>query len=106
MIRAPLPRDLAVHLGAVSLSRFALDAAVLDTFGGRADLILRLKCDALCFQAAMVDARVDVAFGKALVGKLRPALTPALPHLRPVPLPALLAKTVLVRPPHGQPDMG
>ena len=70
--------DLAVHLGAVGLGRFALDAPDLDTFRGRADLVLGLQRDALRFQAAMVDARVDVEFGQALIGKLGPAFTPAL----------------------------
>ena len=54
----------------------------------------------------MVDARVNVEFGQALVGKLGPAFTPALDHLRAVPLPHLLAKTVLVHRAHGQHDMG
>src|SRR4030081_3605218 len=39
-------RDLAVHLGAIGLGPFALDAPILDTFGGRADLALRLQRDA------------------------------------------------------------
>ena len=99
-------RDLAVHLGAVGLDPFALDAPILDTFGGRADLALRLQRDALCFQAAMVDPRVDVEFGQALIGKLGPAFAPALDHLGAVPVPHLLAKTVLVHRAHGQHDMG
>ena len=98
--RAIAARDLAVHLGAVGLGRFlgslALDAPDLDTFGGRADLALRLQRDALRFQAAMVDARVDVEFGQALVGELGPAFAPALHHLGAVPVPHLRAKTVLV----------
>ena len=89
-------RDLAVHLGAVGLEPFAFDASILDAFGGRADLALRLQRNALCFQAAMVDARVDVEFGQALVGELGPAFAPALDHLGAVPLPHLLAKAVLV----------
>src|SRR5579863_8515038 len=60
-------RDLAVHLGAVGLGPFVLNA-----MGWGADLALRLKCDALCFKAAMVDARVDVEFGQALIGELGP----------------------------------
>ena len=94
-------RDLAVHLRAVGLEPFALDNAMR----GRADLALRLQRDALRLQAAMVDARVDVEFGKPLVGKLGPALAPALHHLRAVPVPHLLAKTVLVHRAHGQHDM-
>ena len=99
-------RDLPVHLGAIGLVPFALDAPILNTFGGRADLALRLQCDALRFEAPMVDARVDVEFGQALIGDLRPAFAPALDHLRAVPVPHLLAKTVLVHRAHGQHDMG
>ena len=99
-------RDLAVHFGAVGLIAFALDAPILDTLSGRADLALRLQCDALRFETPMVDARVDVEFGQALIGDLRPAFAPALDHLRAVPVPHLLAKTVLVYRAHGQHDMG
>ena len=104
--RAIAARDLAVHLGAVGLDPFAFDAPILDTFGGRADLALRLQRNALRFQAAMVDPRVDVEFGQALIGKLGPAFAPALHHLGAVPVPHLLAKTVLVHRAHGQHDMG
>ena len=93
--------DLAVHLGAVGLGPFALDA-----LRGCADLALRLQRDALRFQAAMVDARVDVEFGQPLIGKLGPAFAPALDHLGAVPVPHLRAKTVLVHRAHGQHDMG
>ena len=107
MIRAPLPRAISRCISARSASiAFALDAPILDTFRGRADLALRLQCDALRFEAAMVDARVDVEFGQALIGKLGPAFAPALDHLRAVPVPHLLAKTVLVHRAHGQHDMG
>ena len=107
MIRAPLPRAISRCISARSASiAFALDAPNLNTSGGRADLALRLQCDALRFEAAMVDARVDVEFGQALIGDLRPAFAPALDHLRAVPVPHLLAKTVLVHRAHGQHDMG
>ena len=97
MIRAPLPRAISRCISARSASQpFAFDAPNLDTFGGRADLALRLQRDALGFKAAMVDPRVDVEFGQALIGKLGPAFAPALDHLRAVPLPHLLAKAVLV----------
>src|SRR6185312_6894101 len=95
-------RDLAVHLGAVG----GLDPFALDALRPRADLALRLQRDALCFQAAMVDARVDVEFGQALVGDLGPAFAPSLEHLRAVPVSYLLAKTVLVHSAHGEHDMG
>ena len=104
--RAIAARDLAVHLGAIGLEPFAFDATNLDALGGRADLALRLQRDALRFQTAMIDARVDVEFGQALVGKLGPAFAPALHHLGAVPVPHLLAKAVLVHRAHGQHDMG
>ena len=50
MIRAPLPRAISRCISARSASiSFAFDAPNLDTFGGRADLALRLQCDALRF---------------------------------------------------------
>jgi hypothetical protein len=106
---AVVARDLAVHLGAVGIDPFARDAPNLDTFGRRADLALRLECDPLCFETAMVDPRVDVEFGQALIGKLGPAFAPALNHRCAVPVPHLRTKTVFV-PVHadlanGQHDM-
>ena len=56
---------------------------------------------ALGFKAAMVNPRVYVEFGEALIGDLRPAFAPALHHLRAVPLPDLLAKAVFVHRAHG-----
>ena len=100
--RAIVARDLAVHFRAVG----GLDPFALDALRGRADLALRLQRDALRFQAAMVDARVDVEFGQALVGKLGPAFAPALDHLGAVPVPHLLAEAVFVHGSHGQHDMG
>ena len=103
--RAIAARDLAVHLGAVGLDPFARDRRPR-CVGGRTDLALRLQRDALRLQAAMVDARVDVEFGQALIGEFRPALAPALDQLGAVPVPHLRAKTVLVHRAHGQHDMG
>ena len=94
MIRcAVAARDLAVNLGAIRLDPFTLD-----TLRGRTDLALRLQRDALRLKAAMVDARVDVEFGQALIGKFGPTFAPALHHLRAVPVPHFWAKTVLVPP--------
>ena len=93
-------RDLAVQFGAVGLEPLALDAR-----GGRADLALRLQRDALRFEAAMVDPRVDVEFGQPLIGELRPAFAPALDHLGAVPVPHLFAEAVFVDRAHGQHDM-
>src|SRR5450631_4795424 len=65
--RAITTRDLPVHLGAIGLVAFTLDAPILNTSGGRSDLALRLQCDALRFETPMVDARVDVEFGQPLI---------------------------------------
>jgi hypothetical protein len=104
--RAIAARDLPVHLGAVGLESLALDAPNLDTFGGGTDLALWLQRDALRFEAAMVDPRVDVEFDQPFIGKRGPAFAPALHHLGAVPRPHLRAKTVLVYRAHCQHDMG
>jgi hypothetical protein len=104
--RAIAARDLAVQLGAVGFEPFTFDVPNLDTFSGRTDLALRLQRDALDFKAAVIDPRVDVEFGQALIGDLGPAFAPALDHVRAVPVPDLLTKAVLVDRAHGQHDMG
>ena len=107
MIRAPLPRAISRCISARSASIPSPSMRpILDTLGGRADLALRLQRNALRFQTAMIDARVDVEFGQALIGKLGPALAPALDQLGAVPVAHLRAKTVLVDRAHGQHDMG
>ena len=103
MIRAPLPRAISRCISARSA---AFDPFTLDTLRGRTDLVLRLQRDALRLKAAMIDARVDIEFRQALIGKFGPTLAPALDHLRAVPVPHLWAKTVLVHRAHGQHDMG
>ena len=102
MIRAPLPRAIS----RCNLRTIRLDPFTLDTLRGRTDLVLRLQRDALRLKAAMIDARVDIEFRQALIGKFGPTLAPALYHLRAVPVPHLWAKTVLVHRAHGQHDMG
>src|SRR3954469_14453734 len=52
-----------------------------DQLCGRADLA-RLQCNALPFQAAEIDRRVDVELGQEFMGDLRPAFD----HLSVVPL--------------------
>ena len=59
-------------------------------------MALRLKRDALCLEAAMVDPGVNVEFGQAFIGELGPALPLSLDRLGAVPISHLLAKTVLV----------
>ena len=103
MIRAPLLRAISRCISARSAASIPSPSMPLR---GRADLALRLQRDALRLQAAMVDARVDVEFGQALVGKLGPAFAPTLDHLGAVPVPHLLAEAVFVHRSHGQHDMG
>jgi hypothetical protein len=57
--RAIAARDLAVHLGAIGLGPLALDASILDTFGRRADLALRLesRCGAAALGRTYPDTR-------------------------------------------------
>ncbi|MEF2559316.1 hypothetical protein VQ044_24690 [Aurantimonas sp. C2-5-R2] len=112
--------DLPVHLGPIRngggrLDPFAFDTTCLDTMcldalRGCADLALRLKPDALCFKAAMIDARVDIEFGQPFIGEFRPTLPPALHHLGSIPVADLPAKAVLVpiylNLAHGEHDMG
>jgi hypothetical protein len=104
--RAIAARDLAVHLRAVGLNPFALDTPFLNSFGGRADLALRFQGDALGFQTAMLDPRVDVEFGQALIGELGPAFALALDHLGTVPVPDRGAEPVFVHRAHRQHDVG
>ena len=54
----------------------------------------------------MIDARVNVEFGKPLVDMIGPAFPPALDHLRPVPVAHLLAETVFIHAAHGEHHMG
>ncbi len=98
---AVVARDLSVQFDAVG----GLGTLALDALRGRADLALRLQCDALALKAAMVDARVDIEFSHALVGKLGPAFAPALDHLGAVPVSDLPAETVFIHRTHGQHDV-
>jgi hypothetical protein len=103
-----------VQLGSIGNSRglntdtksAAVERRQLDALSRRADLALRLKSNALCFQAAVIDAGVYVEFGQSLVGKLRPAFAPALYQLGAVPLPDFWAKAARVDRAHGEHDMG
>jgi hypothetical protein len=70
-----------------------------------APILLRLKVDALRRQAAMIDARIDVEFGKAGVDVIGPALAPLLDILMVVPVADLLAETFRHLA-HGEHDMG
>ena len=65
---------------------FGFKAAAIHTRCGWTDLVLRLKADALCLKTAMIDARIDIEFGKALVHVIGTALAPSLDKFGAVPL--------------------
>lgn len=93
---AVVARRLAMHLCAVG----GFNAFILDALCRCADLALRLQFDTLGLKAAMVDARINVEFGKPFVDVFGPAFPPAFDHLGAVPVPHLLAETVLVHAAH------
>src|SRR3546814_21052675 len=90
-------------------------AVLLDSFGfqpalahaGRcgADLVLRFERNTLCFETAMIDADIDVEFGKTGVDMIRPALAPLLDKMGSVPFADLRAKTVFAHLSHGAIDI-
>src|SRR3546814_11752639 len=59
-----------------------------------ADLVLRFERNTLCFETAMIDADIDVEFGKTGVDMIRPALAPLLDKMGSVPVADLRAKPV------------
>ena len=95
------PRDLAVIL-----DPFGFQVALAHALRGRANLVLRFKIDTLSFQRTMIDARIDIEFGKTLVDVIGPALTPLLDQLRAVPVAHLRAEPVAAHLAHGEHDMG
>src|SRR3546814_8422341 len=68
---AVLARDLAVDFGTVGELTLPLHA-----LRGTADLVLRFKRDALRFQRAVIDARIDVEFGEPRLDMGLPSLAP------------------------------
>ena len=98
----------AVALGdlAVILDPLGLRPALAHALRGGADLILRLKVDALRFQRSVIYADVYVEFGQPRVDVIRPALAPSLDKLGAVPVAFLRAETLLVHLAHGEHDMG
>ena len=103
--RTIVARDLAMQFGAICFNVASSKATALDALGRCTNLRLRLQGNALRFQTAMIDAGVDVEFGQAFIGQLRPSLAPALDQLGSIPVSNLCTKTVLVHGPHGEHDM-
>src|SRR3546814_18353378 len=67
------------------LYALGFETAALRARCRRADLVLRCEADARRIEAAMIDARVDIERGKALVDMDTPALAPLLDLRRRVP---------------------
>src|SRR3546814_17543999 len=67
------------------LGGLGLETAALHARGRRADLVRRVEAEALRSEAAMIDARVDIERGKALVDMDTPTLAPLLDLRRRVP---------------------
>ena len=80
--------------GVVLVEAFAFQALVDHARSGRADLVLRLQLDALRFQRAVIDARVDIELGQPGVDVLSPGLAPVGEQLCPVPVAHLRAETL------------
>ena len=62
---------------------------------GRADLVLRLQVDPLRLQRPVIDPRIDVEFGQALVHMARPTLAPVGQKVGAIPLADLLPERPL-----------
>src|SRR3546814_8447625 len=63
--------------------------------GSGADLVLRLKVDALRFQRSVIDACVDIKLGKALVDMIGPRFAPVGEKFGAVPVADFGSKTLL-----------
>jgi hypothetical protein len=100
------PLAVALRDGAVFLDPFGLQPAHAHARSGGADLVLRLQRNALRLQAAVIDPRVDIEFGQALVDVIGPALAPLLDQLGLVPVAHLRAEPVFADLAHGEHDMG
>src|SRR3546814_1020620 len=64
-------RDFPMFVHALAVQAFGRHAR-----GSGADLVLRLKVDALRFQRSVIDACVDIKLGKALVDMIGPRFAP------------------------------
>ncbi len=80
-------RDLAM-LG----NAFGFKAATTHARCPRTDFVLRLQRDPLRFEAAVIDPRIDVEFGEALIDMIGPAFAPLLDKLGAVPVAELLTE--------------
>jgi len=99
------PLAIALCNGSVFFDPFCFQPAPADARGGGADLVLRFQRNALCFQAAVIDPCVDVAFRQSAVHMIGPALAPLLDQCGLVPVADLGTEAVLGHAAHRQHDM-
>lgn len=80
--------------GMVLVEPLALQPLPDHARGSRADLVLKLKLklDALRFQEAVIEARIDIEFSEALADVIRPGLTTVREQLVAVPVARLETK--------------
>ena len=98
-------RTVALGNGAVVFDPLGFKPAVLHARGGRADLVLRLKANALSLKAAVIDARINIELGKPLVDVVSPTLAPLRDQFSTVPVAHLRAEPVAIDLPHRQHHM-
>src|SRR3546814_20019026 len=77
---------VALRDRAMIFDPFDFETALPHARCGGTDLILRFEGDALRFQTAVIDARIDVEFGKPPIDLIRPPLTPLLDTFGSVPV--------------------
>ncbi|MBB5705294.1 hypothetical protein FHR21_000619 [Sphingopyxis panaciterrulae] len=97
---------VALRDGAMILDALGLKTALAHARRCGADLVLRLKVDALRFQRSVIYAGVNVEFGKAGVDMIGPTLAPLLDKFGAVPVADLLREPALADFAHGEHDMG
>src|SRR3546814_13001498 len=73
--------------------------------GSGADLVLRLKVDALRLQRSVIDACVDIKLGKALVDMIGPRFASVGEKFGAVQVANFGSKPLLINLAHGQPDL-
>jgi len=100
------PFAIALGNRAVFFDPLGFQPASANTRGSGTDLVLRFQRNALGFQAAVIDPRIDVALRQRAVHMIGPALAPLFDQRGLVPVADLCAKTILGHFAHRQHDMG
>src|SRR3546814_9065436 len=84
---------VALRDRAMIFDPFDFETALPHARCGGTDLNLRFEGDALRFQTAVIDARIDVEFGKPPLDLIRPTLTPLRSEEHPTELQSLMRST-------------